>query len=73
LVRGRTSYAGKKIIKEKDYRRRFFHGPRRRCTTKLCSTIWRNSGAAELLWWCTNASMGGLVQPCPHQILWCPT
>jgi hypothetical protein len=44
--------------KRKDYRRRFFHGPRRRCTTKLCATIWRNSGAAELLRWCTNASMG---------------
>jgi hypothetical protein len=25
--------------KEKDYKRRFFHGPRRRCTTKLCATI----------------------------------
>jgi hypothetical protein len=48
----------KKKIKEKDYRRRFFHGPRRRCATKLCATIWRNSGAAELLRRCTNASMG---------------
>jgi hypothetical protein len=44
--------------KEKGYRRKFFHGPRRRCTTKLCATIWRNSGAAKLLRWCTNASMG---------------
>jgi predicted metal-dependent hydrolase len=35
-------------IKEKDCRRRFFHGPRRRCATKLCATIWRNSGTAEL-------------------------
>jgi hypothetical protein len=26
-------------IKEKDYRRRIFYGPRRRCTTKLCATI----------------------------------
>jgi hypothetical protein len=42
----------------KDYRRRIFYGSRRRCTTKLCATIWRNSGAAKLLWWCTNASMG---------------
>jgi hypothetical protein len=38
-----------KKIKEKDYRRRIFHGPRRRCATKSCATIWRNSGAAELL------------------------
>jgi hypothetical protein len=30
-------------------RRSFFHGPRRRCATKLCATIWKNSGAAELL------------------------
>jgi hypothetical protein len=45
-------------IKEKDYRRRFFHDPRRRCTTKLCPTIWRNPGAADLLRVCTNASMG---------------
>jgi hypothetical protein len=44
--------------KRKDYRRRFFHSPRSRCATKLCATIRRNSGAAELLWWCTNASMG---------------
>jgi hypothetical protein len=42
----------------KDYRRRIFYGPRRKCTTKLCPTIWRNSGAAKLLRWCTNASMG---------------
>jgi hypothetical protein len=42
--------------KEKDYRRRIFYGPRRRCSTKLCATIWRNSGAAKLLRWCTNAS-----------------
>jgi hypothetical protein len=35
--------------KMKDYRRRFFHGPRGRCPTKLCATIWRNSGATELL------------------------
>jgi hypothetical protein len=26
-----------KKIKEKDYRRRIFYGPRRRCTTKLCA------------------------------------
>jgi hypothetical protein len=45
-------------IKKKDCRRRFFHGPRRRCATKLCATIWRNPGAAELIRWCTNASMG---------------
>jgi hypothetical protein len=38
----------KKII-EKDFRRRFFHGPRRRCATKLCATIWRNPGVTELL------------------------
>jgi hypothetical protein len=25
---------------------------------ELCATIWRNSSAAELLRWCTNASMG---------------
>jgi hypothetical protein len=25
--------------KIKDYRRRFSHGPRRRCATKLCATI----------------------------------
>jgi hypothetical protein len=48
----------KKNLKRKDYKRRFFHGPRRRCTTKLCPTIWRNPGAAKLLRWCTNASMG---------------
>jgi hypothetical protein len=47
----------KKKIKEKDCRRRFFHGPRRRCTTKLCPTIGRNPDAVELLRWCTNASM----------------
>jgi hypothetical protein len=47
-----------KKIKEKDCRRRFFHGPRRRCATKLCATIWRNSGATEFPRWCTNASMG---------------
>jgi putative lipase involved disintegration of autophagic bodies len=45
-------------IKEKDYRRRIFYGPRRRSKKKLCATIWRNSGAAKLLLWCTNASMG---------------
>jgi hypothetical protein len=39
LVRGRTSCADEEI-KEKDYRRRIFHGPRRRCATKLCATIW---------------------------------
>jgi hypothetical protein len=39
-------------------KRRFFHGPRRRCATKLCATICRNSGATKLLWLCTNASMG---------------
>jgi hypothetical protein len=38
-----------KEMKEKDYRRRIFYGPRRRCTTKLCAAIWRNSGAAKLL------------------------
>jgi hypothetical protein len=38
-------------------RRRFFHGPRRRCAKKLCATIWRTSDAAKLLRWCTNASM----------------
>jgi hypothetical protein len=48
---------GEEKLKEKDYRRRMFYGPRRRCTTKLCATIWRNSGAAKLLRWCTNASM----------------
>jgi hypothetical protein len=48
LVRGWTSCASEKM-KEKDYMRRFFHGPRRRCTTKLCATNWRNPGAAELL------------------------
>jgi hypothetical protein len=59
-VRGRTSCAGeeKKIIREKNYRRRIFYGPRKRCTTKLCPTIRRNSGIAKLLRWCTNASMG---------------
>jgi hypothetical protein len=58
-VRERTSCAGEeKKIKDKDCRRRFFHGPRRRCTTKLCPTIGRNPGAVELLRWCTNASMG---------------
>jgi hypothetical protein len=25
--------------KREDYRRRFFHDPRRRCATKLCATI----------------------------------
>jgi hypothetical protein len=48
----------KKKIKEKDCRRRFFHGLRMRCTTKLCATIWRNPGAVELLRCCANASMG---------------
>jgi hypothetical protein len=62
----------KKKIKEKDCRRRFFHGPRRRCTTKLCPTIGRNPGAAELLRWCTNASMGEWCSHAPHQILRCP-
>jgi hypothetical protein len=33
LVRGRTSCAGEEK-KRKDYRRRFFHNPRRRYTTK---------------------------------------
>jgi hypothetical protein len=47
-----------KEMKEKDYRRRIFYGPRGRCTTKLCATIWRNSDATKLLRWCTNASMG---------------
>jgi hypothetical protein len=58
LVRGRTSCAGEEKIKEKNYRRRIFHDPRRRCTIKLCPTIGWNPGAAELLRWCTNASMG---------------
>jgi hypothetical protein len=48
----------KNIIKEKYCRRRFFYGPRRRCTTNICPTIGRNPGVAELLRWCTNASMG---------------
>jgi hypothetical protein len=39
----------RKKIKEKYYRRRIFYGPIRRCTTKLCPTIGRNPGAAELL------------------------
>jgi hypothetical protein len=47
----------KKKIKEEGLRR-FFHSSRRRCTTKLCATICRNSGTAELLRLCTNASMG---------------
>jgi hypothetical protein len=42
----------------KDYKRRIVYGPRRKCTTKLCATIWSNSGAAKLLRWFTNASMG---------------
>jgi hypothetical protein len=29
----------KEKIKEKDCRRRFFHGPRRRCAKNLCATI----------------------------------
>jgi hypothetical protein len=53
-------------IKEKDHRSRIFFGPRRRCTTKSCATIWRNSGAAKLLRWCTNESMGsGAAIPPP--------
>jgi hypothetical protein len=58
LVRGRTSSAGKKEQERKDSRRRFFHIQRRRCTTKLCAAIWKDSGTAKLLRWCTNASMG---------------
>jgi hypothetical protein len=67
-VRGRTSCAGEgKKIKEEWYRRRFFHGPRRRCATKLCATIWRNPDVAELLRWCTNASMGEWCSHTPHK------
>jgi hypothetical protein len=55
LEEGFLVLAKKKI---KDCRRKIFYGPRRRCTTKLCATIWRNSGAAKLLRLCTNASMG---------------
>jgi hypothetical protein len=62
----------RKKIKEKDYRRRIFYGPRRRCTTKLCATIWRNSGAAKLLWWCTNANMGEWCSHTPTNLR-CPT
>jgi hypothetical protein len=47
---------------------RIFYGPRRRCSTKLCATIWRNSGAAELLRWCTNASMGEWCNHTPTNI-----
>jgi hypothetical protein len=51
---------------------RIFYGPRRRCTTKLCATVWRDSGAAKLLRWCTNASMGEWCSHTPT-ILRCPT
>jgi hypothetical protein len=60
-------------VKEmKDYRRRIFYGPRRRCVTKLCATIWRSSGATKLLRWCTKASMGEWCSHAPT-ILRCPT
>jgi hypothetical protein len=70
LVRGRTSRAGEEKYKRKDYIRKFFRGTRRRWTTKLRATIWRNSDAAELLWWCTNASMGsGAAMPPPNFVV----
>jgi hypothetical protein len=70
LVRGRTPCAGEeKLYKRKDYRRRFFHGSIRRCTTKLCATIWRNSGAAELLQWCTNGIQRSLLWSHKHTFL----
>jgi hypothetical protein len=52
-------------------KKRFFYGPRR-CSTKLGATICRNSGAAELLRWCTKASMGEWCSHAPT-ILRCPT
>jgi hypothetical protein len=46
---------------------RIFYGPRRRCTTKLCATIWRNSGAAELLWCVPMQAWGsGAAMPLPN-------
>jgi hypothetical protein len=56
----------------KNCRRRILLGTRGRCTTKLCATVRRNSYTAKLLRRATNASMGGVVQPCPHKIMWCP-
>jgi hypothetical protein len=61
-----------KKIEEKDYRRKIFYVPRGRCTKKLCATIWRNSSAAKLLRWCTNASMGEWCSHAPT-VLRCPT
>jgi hypothetical protein len=48
----------RKNKKRKNCRRRILLGTRGRWTTKLCATVWRNSDAAKLLRWATNASMG---------------
>jgi hypothetical protein len=53
----------RKKIKEKDYRRRIFYGPRRRCTTKLYPTIGRNPalpsyyGGVPMQAWGSGAAM----------------
>jgi hypothetical protein len=59
LVRGRTSCVGK----EKNKRGRIIGegsstAQEGGAQQKWCATIWRNSGAAKLLRWCANASMG---------------
>jgi hypothetical protein len=56
----------KKKIQEKDYRRRFSHGPRRKCATKImCNHLEepRRRRVTTVMYQCKH---GGVVQPCPH-------
>jgi hypothetical protein len=47
--------------------RRFFHSSRRRCAKKICATIWRNPGAAELLGDVPMQAWGsGAAMPSPN-------
>jgi hypothetical protein len=56
----------------KDYRRMIFYGPRRRCTKIMCHHLegFRRCQVTTAVYQCKH---GGVVQPCPHQILRCPT
>jgi hypothetical protein len=63
----------KKKIKEKDYSRRFSHGPRRKCATKImCNHLeeFQRRRVTTMVYQCKH---GGMVQPYPHQFLRCPT
>jgi hypothetical protein len=76
LQSGQSKFEGKEDWLEEGLlvsakKNRIFYGPRRRCTTKLCATIWRDSGAAKIVTVVYQCKHGGVVQSCPLQILRC--